>query len=167
MRNAWRWAAQAGLYGAFALAIGVFSSWPPFRQLDAQQALLRLSMLHAGAPLHDCRERTAEELAKLPAHMRTALDCPRERSPVHVRVALDGHVVIDESFPASGLAHDGAAAAYRRLAIPAGAHRLSVDVNDDARRADVFQSREQAVDLAPGQVLLIDFDPRRGGVVIQ
>jgi hypothetical protein len=167
VHNALRWTIQAILYGAFALAIGVFSTWPSFRQLGAEQALLRLSLLHTGAPLLDCRERTAEELAKMPAHMRTAKDCPRERSPVRVRVSLDGAVVIDEAFPASGLARDGAAAAYRRLPVSAGRHRLSVDVNDNARQAEVFQSRTESVDLAAGQVLLIDFDPRRGGIVIQ
>jgi hypothetical protein len=40
-------------------------------------------------------------------------------------------------------------------------------VNDDARHADVFHTAERTVQLAPGQVVLIDFDPRRGGVVIR
>jgi hypothetical protein len=167
MHKVMRWFAQAVLYGAFALAVGVFSSWPTFRQLEPQQALLRLSMLHPGVPLADCRERSAEELAKIPAHMRAKQDCPRERSPLHVRVALDDRTIIDETFAPSGLSRDGAAAAYRRLAIPAGAHRIRVGVNDDARHADVFSTAEQAVQLAPGQVVLIDFDPRRGGVVIR
>ena len=162
-----RWLAQAALYAAFAAVVGTFSAWPAFRQLQPDQALLRLSLLHPGAFLHDCRTRSAEELAKLPAHMRTAQDCPRERSPVHVRVTLDDTRVIDESFAPSGLARDGAAAAYRRLAIPAGPHRLCVAVNDDARHADVFHTAEQSLQLAPGQLVLIDFDPRRGGVVIR
>jgi hypothetical protein len=167
MRNLGRWLAQAVLYGLFALAVGLFSAWPAYNQLDADQALLRLSVLHPGAFLHDCRVRSAEELAKLPAHMRVAQDCPRERSPVHVRVTLDDKRLIDESFAPSGLSRDGAAAAYRRVAIPAGAHHLSVALNDDARHADVFHTAEQTLQLAPGQVVLIDFDPRRGGVVIR
>jgi hypothetical protein len=162
-----RWITQAILYGLFAVAVGVFSAWPSFRQLAPDQALLRLSLLHPGAFLHDCRTRSAEELAKLPAHMRTAEDCPRERSPVHVKVMLDDVGLVDEHFAPSGLARDGAAAAYRRIAIPAGPHRLRVAVNDDARHADRFQTAEQTVQLVPGQVVLIDFDPRRGGVVIR
>lgn len=167
MHRAARFGAQAVLYGAFALAVGIFSSWPPFHQLEPQQALLRLSMLHPGVPLADCRQRSAEELAKLPAHMRTAQDCPRERSPLRVRVALDDRTIVDESFAPSGLSRDGAAAAYRRIAIPAGAHRIRVGVNDDVRRGDVFTTAERDLHLAPGQVVLIDFDPRRGGVIIR
>jgi hypothetical protein len=167
MHKVARWSVQAVLYGAFAVCVGLFSAWPPYRQLDSQQALLRLSLLHPGAPLHDCRQRSAEELAKLPAHMRVAQDCPRERSPVHVRVTLDGRMVIDETFAPGGLARDGAAAGYRRLVIPAGMHRIGVAVNDDARRADVFQTAQQMLQIVPGQVVLIDFDPRRGGVLIR
>ncbi|HUL68139.1 MAG TPA: hypothetical protein VLW55_26320 [Burkholderiaceae bacterium] len=162
-----RWSLQAVLYAAFAAAVGVFSGWPPYRQLGPEQALLRLSLLHPGAPLHDCRQRSPEELAKLPAHMRVAQDCPRERSPVHVRVTLDDRPVIDETFAPSGLARDGAAAAYRRLVIPAGTHRIGVGVNDDARHAEVFRTADQTLQIAPGQVVLIDFDPRRGGVLIR
>ncbi len=167
MPSPMRWIAQAILYALFAVAVGVFSAWPPFRQLDPDQALLRLSLLHPGAILADCRTRTAEELAKLPAHMRAAQDCPRERSPVRVRVLLDDTRLVDESFAPGGLSRDGAAAAYRRIAIPAGSHKLSVAVNDDARHADVFQTAERTLQVVPGQVVLIDFDPRRGGVVIR
>jgi hypothetical protein len=162
-----RWSAQAVLYGLFAAALAVFSGWPPFRQLGDGQALLRLSLLHPGVPVHDCRQRSAEELAKMPPHMRTAQDCPRERSPVRVQVELDGRTLIDESFAPGGLARDGAAAAYRRIAIPAGAHTVRVRVADDARRPESGHVREQAVQLAAGQVLLIDFNPQRGGVIIQ
>ena len=167
MHKVARWSMQALLYGAFAAVLGVFSRWPAYHQLEAQQAVLRVSLLHPGVPLHDCRQRSAEELAKLPAHMRVAQDCPRERSPVYVHVTLDDRTVIDETFAPSGLARDGAAAGYRRLLIPAGAHRIGVGVNDDARHADVFKTAEQSMQVVPGQVVLIDFDPGRGGVLIR
>lgn len=167
MPDAVRWILQAALYALFAAAVAVFSRWPEYRPLEPGQALLRLSLLHAGAPVQDCRRRTDDELRALPPQMRTPLDCPRERSPVRVQVELDGRLVVDETFPPGGLARDGAAAAYRRLAVPAGAHTLQVRINDDARRSDFPHRREQAIELAAGQVLLIDFDPRRGGVILQ
>jgi hypothetical protein len=159
--------AQAALYGAFALAVGVFSSWPVFRQLDAEQALLRLSLLHSGKPRFECRTRSAEELEKMPKHMRTPLDCPRERSPVRVQVEFDGRIVIDETVAPGGLTRDGAAAIYRRMAVPVGAHQLRVRVNDDSRRQDFPFEHTQALQLAAGQVVLIDFNPDRGGVIVR
>lgn len=167
MANPLRYAGQALLYAAFAAVVGVLSTWPPFRLLADDEALLRLSLLHPGQPKGDCRQRSAEELAKMPPQMRTPLDCPRERSPVVVRVELDGQPVIDEAFAPAGLRRDGASAAYRRLAIKAGAHTLRVQLNDDARRTDFPYQREATLQVAPGQIVLIDFNPAKGGLLIR
>jgi hypothetical protein len=162
-----RYAIQALLYAAFAAVIGYFSTAPSFRLLADDEALLRLSLLHPGKPRGDCRTRTPEELAKMPPQMRTPLDCPRERSPVLVRVELDGKAVIDEAFAPAGLKKDGASAGYRRLPIRAGRHSLRVQLNDDARLTDFPYERTAELDVKPGQIVLIDFNPAKGGVLIQ
>ena len=66
------WLGQALLYALFALAIGVFSQWPPYRHLGSDQALVKLSFQHAGQRKEACRERSPEELAKLAPNMRAA-----------------------------------------------------------------------------------------------
>jgi hypothetical protein len=162
-----RWIGQTVLYAAFALVVGVFSSWPSFRMLADDEALLRLSLLHPGKPKADCRTRSPEELAKMPPQMRSAVECPRERSPVVVRVELDGRAVIDESFAPAGLKRDGASAAYRRLPMRAGRHTLRVQLNDDARRSDFPYERTVALDVKPGQIVLIDFNAEQGGVLVR
>lgn len=158
---------QVLLYAAFAAFVGVFSVWPAYRHLDPDQALLRLSFKHAGKFATDCRERTAEELARMPPQLRTAQDCQRERSPVRIRVELDGRALYDESFAPAGLRRDGAASGYHRLPIAAGGHVIRVQVNDDVRVSGFNYERQARVDLRPGQVVLVDFIADRGGVVIQ
>lgn len=165
--DAFRLGAQALLYAAFAAVIGVFSTWPSARVLEDDHGLLRLSLQHPGRPLGDCRQRTPEELAKLPPQMRAPLDCPRERSPVRVRVELDGRAVIDASFAPAGLRRDGASAGYRRLPIPAGRHTLRAQLNDGARRDGFPYERVATLDVQPGQVVLIDFNPGQGGLSIR
>jgi hypothetical protein len=162
-----RYALQAVLYAAFAVVVGYFSTSPPYRLLGDDEGLLRLSILHPGKPVGDCRQRTPEELAKMPPQMRTPLDCPRERSPVAVRVELDGRAVIDESFAPAGLNRDGASAGYRRMPIAAGRHSLRVRLNDDARRSDFPFERTAELEVKPGQIVLIDFNPAQGGVLIR
>ena len=162
-----RWLGQALLYGAFAAFVGYCSTSPHYRLLADDEALLRLSLLHPGKPKGDCRTRSPEELAKMPPQMRTPLDCPRERSPVTVRVELDGRMVIDESFAPAGLRKDGASAGYRRLAISAGPHTLRVHMNDDARRGDFTYERSAQLDVKPGQIVLIDFNAAQGGLLIR
>ncbi len=162
-----RFAGQAVLYALFALAIGYFSTSPRYRQLQPDQALLRLSFSHPGQIKAECRQRTPEELARRPANMRAQLECPRERSPVIVRVELDGEELVNESFAPSGLARDGSSTGYRRLPIRAGQHHVRVQFNDDARVRGFNYERERDLALAPGQVVLIDFAPQRGGAIIR
>ena len=167
MRNALKHLAQAFFYGAFAAFIGFFSTSPAYQHLPDDAALLRLSFSHPAKLKADCRKRTADELAKLPANMRADFDCPRERSPVTVRIELDGQTLIDESFPRAGLHKDGAASAYRHVPIAAGPHKLLAQFNDDARVSGFNYVREKAIDVKPGQIVLIDFTAERGGIVIR
>ena len=160
-------AGQVALYAAFAGFIGVFSSHPQYRPLEPDQALLKLSFSHAGQLAQECRTRSAEELAKLPPNMRAPMECPRERSPVTVELRLDGQTLASRSVRPSGLARDGASTFYERFAIPAGEHELSVRFKDSVRVSDFNYSRHEEVELEPGQVLVVDFNPDRGGILIQ
>lgn len=161
-----RYGLQALLYGAFAATLGYFSTSPSFSPLPADHALIRLSLNHAGQRKAACRVRTAEELAKLAPNMRAAEDCPRERAPVLVKVDLDGRTVADIVARPAGLSRDGASVAYRRIPVPAGTHRLRVALADDA--AGTFDRvREEEVRLEPGRVLVIDFEPGKGGIVLR
>ncbi len=162
-----RWAGQAALYALFALAIGYFSTRPVYRHLAEDEGLLRVSFRHSGKVLTDCRKRTPEELAKVPANMRQEMDCPRGRSAVRVRLAMDGEVVLDRVYPPAGLSRDGAASGYWRVPIRAGAHGFRVQFSEDEREKDFAFEREQRIEVRPGQVVLVDFAPDRGGIQIR
>lgn len=161
------WAGQLLLYALFALAIGALSQWPPYRPLEPGQALVKVSFVHVGRPVGECRKLSDAELARLPPNMRAATSCPRERSPVEIRVQIDGATVLDRSAAPSGLSRDGASALYARLTVPAGERRIAVHFSDDVRARDAGWHREQTVRLAPGQVLVIDFDAAQGGITLQ
>lgn len=162
-----RWAGQAVLYLLFAVFIGVFATWPAYSVLDPGHGLLRLSFTAPGKISTDCRQRSAEELAKLPRQMRSALDCQRARSPVQARIELDGRVLVERSFAPAGLSHDGASSGYWRAPISVGAHRLRVQFRDDVRAAAPSHEREATVEVREGQIVLIDFKPDHGGVTIR
>ena len=166
MNRALRYGLQAVLYGAFAATLGYFSTSPAFEPLPAGHALVRLSLNHAGQRKAACRTRTPEELAKLAPNMRAAEDCSRERAPVRVKVDLDGIAVADIVAMPTGLSRDGPSVAYRRIPMPAGKHHLKVSLADDA--AGTFDRvREEDVQLAAGRVLVIDFEPGKGGIVFR
>jgi len=161
------WAGQLLLYAAFAAAIGVFSRWPTYRHLAADEALIKLSFTHAGKPVGDCRPISEAERAKLPPNMRAPMVCPRERSPVRVEVDIDGRPVVRRSAAPSGLSRDGASAVYQRIVVPAGPQRIAVRLADDARASGFAWQRDVNMTLAPAQILVIDFDAEKGGITFQ
>ena len=162
MMNAMRYLAQALLYVPFVAIIGYFSTSPRYHQLAPDKALIRLSISHAAQRKAECRERTPEELAKLPPNMRAPLDCPRERSPVVVELELDGQAVVQAVAPPSGLTRDGASTIYRRLPVAAGRHHIVARLKDRAD-GDFNYVRKADVEIRPGHVLVIDFHAARGG----
>jgi hypothetical protein len=145
-------------YALFGGLIVLFSSAPAYRPLAPDEALVRLAFRHAGKRLGECRQRSPAELARLPANMRAEIVCPRARAPVRIRVEIDNQVFIDETHAARGTARDGAVLVYRRLPIAAGSHRIRVLVADGANADDFRFVRDEAVDLAPGELLTLDFE---------
>lgn len=166
MTNIVRFLGQAITMVAFLALIGYFSTAPAYVHLESGQALLKLSFTHAGERKGDCRQRTPEELAKLPPNMRAQLDCPRERVPVVIELELDGKLLDHEVMPPRGLSKDGAASVYQRYVVPAGTHRIVARLKD--REGAEFNYRtETEVTLAPAQVLVLDFRPIEGGFIFK
>lgn len=166
MKAVLRFAAQALLYLPFMALIGYFSSAPAYRHLGADQALVRLSFSHAAQRIGECRQRTPQELAKLPPNMRAPLECPRERAPVAIDLEIDGKLVYRAVAPPSGLTRDGAATVYQRIPIAAGRHHFTARLND--RVASGFNyEREAILDLGAGRVLVIDFNASQGGFLFK
>ena len=161
------WLGQVLLYGVFAVVIGVFSRWPAYQHLPDDQALVKLSFHHQGQPVSECQRVSPEELAKLPPNMRAPVRCPRERSPITVELDVDGATVLRHVAQPSGLSRDGASAVYHRMQVPAGTHQLAVRLKDDVRASGFGFTREATVTLKPAQILVIDFDPEKGGITLQ
>ena len=173
MKDLGRYVLQAAFYVPLMAILAVFSRWPAFDVIRADEALVRLSIAHAAERRHPCRERTAEELAKLPPNMRAAQDCPRERAPVKVEFEVDGRLVYAAEVPPAGVQKDGLATLYHRLVVPAGEHRVVVRMSDRSpvaapggeRAEGAFNHvKDEKLVLAPGEALVVDFNASRGGL---
>jgi hypothetical protein len=157
--------AQALAYGLFAGVVVYFSAAPVYQHLPPGQALLRLSISHPGQFIGECRKLTSAEISRLPANMRQVEICPRQRSPLRVRVELDGTPLYDEVLQPKGLSRDGTASTYHTFPVAAGSHRIRALVNDTVRIQGFNYEHAASVDLAPGRVLTIDFSTAKGGVL--
>lgn len=157
-----RFLAQLALYAPLMAILGYFSTEPRFSAVSPDEALVRVSFIHSTQRKQACRERSAEELAKLAPNMRAALDCPRERSPLLVEIELDGKVVLRREVEPSGLRRDGNVAVYERMALPAGRHRIVARLRDRPE-GEFNYVREETLELSGGRSIIIDFNAARGG----
>ncbi len=141
-----------------AAGLGYFSNRPAHRHLAEDQAVIKLSLRHAGQVLGECHTRTPEELADLPANMRAPMVCPRERSPLLLELRLNDALVLSEILPARGIHNDGRASVYRRLVVPVGRMNVAVRLKDHIE-SDVFQyESSRTVRIGPAENLVIDFN---------
>ena len=161
-----RYAGQAMAYAAFAGVIGYFSTSPAYVHFPADQALIRLSLRHAGQLKDKCRERSDAELAQLAPNMRLRMDCSRGRSPVRVQLEMDGKALYQETLQPSGLSRDGASTVYRRLPVSAGRHEFVASLNDNGGAGDTYTSKT-TLTLLPAQVLVIDFKAGAAGFLFK
>jgi hypothetical protein len=162
-----RYAAQALFYTGFGAAIGIFASWPVYKQVPEGSAQIKLSFNHSGARLEDCRKLTTEELSKLPTNKRRLGNCSRERLPITIQLMIDGSPIYEAVLKPSGLSSDGQARAYEKFIVAAGKHVIEARLRDSKRLAGFdYESRFEG-ELAPWQNLSIDFKAEQGGFLFR
>jgi len=157
MDKARRYLGQALLYGLFFLPIVYFTHLPTHRHLAQDLAVLKIAVRHAGQIIGECTPLGGAEYDKLAPNMKRPETCPRERHPLQVELILDGDTLYRDTVPASGLHSDGVCSMYQRFAIPAGAHHLTLLMNDDEASQGYNWRLEQDIELQPAQVMVASF----------
>lgn len=157
-----RWAGQAIVLGTLTVATGALASWPQWRQLGPEEAVLRLSFSHAARPKVECKPLTVEEMAQLKPNMRRQVGCPRERWPVLVELERDGELLYRGSHAPAGLWNDGPSTVFERFAVPAGEQTLTVRLRDSGRTEGFDHEQTTRVSLLPGQNLVVQFRTGEG-----
>ena len=159
---------QGLFYALFMGVIGYFSTYPVYTHLPPDETLIKVSFRHAGQIAGECRERTEEEMSKLPMYQRKGGNkvCPRGRTDLVVELEMDGKQLYHEILRPTGLAHSSNANIYRRIPVKAGVHTLKARLKD--RPGDDFNYvREETVTLAAGRILVIDFKAATGGFIFR
>lgn len=154
-RSPLQWIGQAAVYGLLGLPIAYYSNNPTYRLHDPNEAEIRLSLTKAGLHAAECRQRSPEEMAKLPPQARRKQVCGRERSPVTLQLEVDGKVLFERMVQPSGLSKDGPSVFYAKFLVPAGKHRLiaRMKTKPDTKGYDYVLDEE--ITLAPRQGLVV------------
>ncbi len=119
---------------------------------------LVLSFKHPGAVEQRCRDRTPEELQKLPAHMRQKQVCERRRVWVRMRGYVDGVRVVDGRYEPRGLWDDGNSLAIERVPVSPGEHVVRVELGDTSDEGAWNHVDERRLAFAPHTSHVVTFD---------
>jgi hypothetical protein len=153
-----KWIGEFIAYGLFAAIVGLLSIWPQYELAGEQQAIISVSLVHAGQRVGECRALTQEELNALPPNMRKPNDCPRERHPVRVELRSGGEVLYSATEAPTGLWSDGKSNVYERVIVNAGQHELFVGMSDGDSDNGFDYEISRVIDIEPGRNIVIRFN---------
>jgi hypothetical protein len=119
---------------ALVAAFGVLLVWLSSRPLGAapDTAAVRLALRTALAHVEVCRDRTAEELAALPAHMRQPRVCEDRRPDYRLELRADGERVLARRVAPPGVHRDRPLTVDELVPIAPGKRRVEVLFAPDA-----------------------------------
>ena len=121
--------------GLAAIAAIVRLSHADMTVHGSEQAVLRLAWSARPERIENCRQQTAEELARLPAHMRQPVVCEGANAQYRLTVRSGGTLVADQVVRGGGLRQD------RRLYV---FHEIPLDPGDAS-----IEVRFDRLDAAP------------------
>lgn len=161
--------------GAAALIALVRASTASIVVHESDDAVLRLAWSARPERIEECRPRSAQELAALPAHMRQPLVCEGVAAQYRLTVRREGAIVADQVVRGGGLRHDRRLYVFHEIAVPPG--EIALDVRFDrldpatpnpsansAQNASAVPPHlafEQRVRVRPRDVVLVTYDPQR------
>jgi len=172
-----------GVVLAIAVTAGLAALSGVARDPTDQEAVLRLSWRARSERVQRCRALTAEEQASQPAHMRRTEECEGRVLPYRLEVELDGRRLVSETVHGGGARQDRPVYVFHELPVAPRRARLEVrfvredqaggaadpvtesPVRPGATPARLELTRE--VDLRPGEVALVTYDPDRAELVLR
>jgi hypothetical protein len=143
----------AGAAAALAIVLAVALASRARIGTPPRHAELRLALRAASARLEVCRDRTAEELAALPAHLRQLQDCDEQAIDYRLVVQIDDRPGRDRLVSHSGVRHTRPLAIESAFEVSPGRHRVRVAF-EPVRPADLGSA---SVDEAAAGRLLAAF----------
>ncbi len=162
-----------GLVAVATTAALVGVSQVPWTASAGDGGELRLAWRWRSERVERCRRRSAEELARLPVHMRKAEVCERGLRPYALRVTVDGRSAALDTVRAAGAEADRPLSVFRRLPLAPGRYSVSVSFeavavgSDTSRSATRTMGLDTTVVIAPRRVVLVTLDEDTGRLVIR
>jgi coenzyme F420-reducing hydrogenase delta subunit len=149
-----RWVGATSVLALPALVILLLSGGLSYSFYNKDESLLVVSLKHTASPLY-CRELKPEEVEKLPPHMRTPVECTRERWPILASLDIDNEKRLDGEYQPSGLWSDGPAYVYEKFRVEPGRHAIRLTIKERNKPSEVIRSEH--IDFQAGRAVVLTY----------
>jgi coenzyme F420-reducing hydrogenase delta subunit/ferredoxin len=157
---------MAALAAAALVILFSASTWAVtrlgYRHPVQEASELVISFKHPGKLAELCRDLGEAEKKKLPIHMRPPKVCTRGRADVRLRLAIDGREILERAYEPRGIWNDGNSIAIERVRVPAGRHRVSVQIGDTPDSQVWSYKAKREVQFRVGSRAVVLFDKLAG-----
>ena len=137
------------------------------------EALVRLSWRVDGISLEECRQRSDEELANLPIHMRNPEACIGRIAPYRLQVALNGTLLVNDTIHPGGARGDRPIYVLSDFPVDPGEHRVQVRFDPILLPGTTWLpgaqplSFDQTVSLGQREIVLVTLDDDTKQLVVR
>ncbi|HTR21407.1 MAG TPA: hypothetical protein VMH88_11195 [Gemmatimonadales bacterium] len=155
------------------------TSYLPYTAARDTAAVVRLAWRARGERVNQCRTRSADELARLPVHMRQAQVCERRLLPYRLVVDLDDREVANREVRGAGAREDRPLFVFEDIRAGQGRHRLVIHFTREGGDSLSAQAPIQGlstpprlaldtvVALYPRRIILVTYDEEREQLVLR
>lgn len=166
-----------GAVAIVATCLMVLASNTPITVHGSSRGVLRLAWSAQPERVEVCREQSAEELAKLPQHMRQPLVCEGTSAHYRLTVQQEGRLIVDRTLRGGGVRQDRRVYVFHELPLDPGETSIEVRLDriestgqrpekaSSAATVPPHLSFMQRVAIGPRQVLLITYAPERRALI--
>jgi hypothetical protein len=151
--------------GVVFLLVMRWMSAVPVSTTAGDDAVLRVAFRLRPERVEVCRDRTPEELAGVPVHMRQLQVCIGQSATYRLEVSRDREVLVDEIVHGGGLRHDRPIYASREWTVRPGPGEVEVRLArqevlppEQAARGMPPLALKRRVTFVPRQVVLVTYD---------
>ena len=159
------------LAATLGIALVAWASSAPLTVYPEDHGVVRLAWSLRPDRLETCRQRSAEELARLTQHMRQETVCEGGTAAYDLTVRRDGAVVAQQRVRGGGWRHDRRLYVLHDIEVPRGASQIDVQFERadggaapngapiQPDQAPAHLSFSERLDLASREVVLITYSP--------
>lgn len=141
----------------------------PYSPPEADAAVLRMSWRMTVQARENCRTRTPEELAALPAHMRSPEVCQADDASYALMTRIDSAPVDTAHLIRGGVKEDRPLFVLDERALEPGEHRVRVELHriTAGERDSILVSLDTLLEMEAGRVRLVTLKPEGDGLEVR